>query len=79
MATLTNRRAQTLKRLRFLVALLVLSAPTIALAQNQDGQGQNGPGGHRKLGATEMAAAGTGAAFLIGAAGYLLLRRKKSA
>jgi len=55
----------------------------IALAQNQDGQGQNGQGGgdpyHRHIGATEMAAAGAGTAFLIGATGYLLLRRRKSA
>jgi len=59
-----------------ILGLVLISAPKIAFAQNDNNQG-NEPRPH--MGATEMAAMGTGAAFLVGATGYLLLRKRKSA
>jgi len=56
-----------LKKLFLLAILIVLVAPFSASAQHK-----------RHIRASEMAGMGVGAAALVGAAGYLLLRRRHS-
>jgi len=56
-----------LKKLCLLAILIVLVAPFSASAQHK-----------RHIRASEMAGMGVGAAALVGAAGYLLLRRRHS-
>jgi len=55
---------EPLKRLFLLACLVVLMAPYSAFA------------GHHHIRADEMAGIGVGAAALVGAVGYLLLRRR---
>jgi hypothetical protein len=62
-----------LKKLLLLAAFAVCFTPQIARAGDWN---HNDPRHHRKIGATEMAAAGFGAAALLGIAGYLVLRRR---
>jgi MYXO-CTERM domain-containing protein len=56
-----------LKKLLMLAGLIVVLAPHSAFAHN---------GKHHRMRADEMAGIGIGAAALIGAAGYFLLRRR---
>jgi MYXO-CTERM domain-containing protein len=58
------------KKLFFLVCLVVLSVPYGAFADGFH---------HHQIRGNEMAAVGFGAATLVGAVGYLLLRRRNSA
>ena len=60
---------EPLKKLFLLACLIVLVAPYSAFAGRQ----------RRHIRAHEMAGMGVGAAALVGAAGYLLLRRRHSA
>jgi LPXTG-motif cell wall-anchored protein len=75
-----------MKRLVFLACLLLLSIPLNSRAQDGQGQNQNcqgqqdgsSCGGKQKISAQEMGTIGAGAAVLVGLAGYLVLRRRKS-
>jgi hypothetical protein len=63
------------RKLVLLACLVVALAPLGAKAEDDGGD----DGGKRQIRATEMAGIGIGAAALVGAAGYLLLRRRHSA
>jgi LPXTG-motif cell wall-anchored protein len=64
------------KKLLLLASLAVLSSPYLASAQ---GWRPIGYPPHRGIGAPEMAAVGLGISALIGAIGYLVLRRRNDA
>ena len=64
-----------MKRLLLVAFLALLATPGLALAQDQDQDG-NSQGG---VNAAEMAGIGMGVAALLGVAGYLVLRRRRAA
>ena len=59
-----------MKKLFPLVALLMLLVPQLAKADHPR---------HRRINGTEVSLIGFGAAIVLGGAGYLLLRRRKTA
>lgn len=67
-----------MKKLALFVCLLLLTTPVSSHAQDCQGQ-QNGATCKSGISAKEMGAIGSGAAVLVGVAGYLVLRRRKSA
>ena len=58
-----------MKKLFPLVAFLMLAVPQLAKADHP----------HRRINGTEISLIGFGAAIVLGGAGYLLLRRRKTA
>jgi hypothetical protein len=66
--SVARRRSLPLKKLLLLACLIVVLAPHSASAQYH----------RRHMKADEMAGMGVGAAALVGAAGYLLLRRRNA-
>jgi MYXO-CTERM domain-containing protein len=65
-----------MKRLVLAAFLALLATPGLAVARDKEGD-RNGR--HRHVRAVEMAGVGMGAAVLLGAAGYLALRRRRAA
>jgi MYXO-CTERM domain-containing protein len=63
-----------MKRLLLVAFLALLVTPGLALAEDQKGDHE---GDHQDVKALEMAGVGTGAAALVGIAGYLALRRRR--
>jgi MYXO-CTERM domain-containing protein len=63
-----------MKRFLLVAFLALLVTPGLALAQDQNG---DHGGDHQDVNALEMVGVGTGAAALIGIAGYLALRRRR--
>jgi hypothetical protein len=72
-----QRGPTTLKRLILLISVTVLFTPCLAGAR--PGKDDDHGAKHRKISADELTLAGVGLAADLGAAGFLVLRRRKSA
>jgi LPXTG-motif cell wall-anchored protein len=66
-----------LKRLILLISVTGLFIPCLAGAR--PGKGDDQRAKHRKISADELTVAGVGLAAVLGAAGFLVLRRRKTA